>query len=325
MEREFHRWIKSLETPSPLVRLGIGDDAAILQGESEGVTIPGILVTTDAIAEGTHFDSSKASLSLIGRKAIAISLSDVAAMGAKPIGAVMTLMLPSHFRLGQVQELFLGAKKIADQFQTPIIGGDTNCWEGGLTISVTILALDLCSLANKPPWLLSGARVDHLVVVSGSFGGSLLGRHLNFEPRIALARYLVENYQVHAATDVSDSLSLDLSLMCSASQSAHLMQSQIKEELGVELDWESIPVHPDANRLSQTSKQSALHHALTDGEDFELILAVDPEEFARMENDVLLKQGAMKLTAIGRFVARPGFWLLGPACREAFEPRGYTH
>lgn len=324
MEREFHRWLKEQSQQSstaPHVQLGIGDDAAILRGVIDGLTIPGIVVTTDGLAEGTHFDLARDSLALVGRKMIAVNFSDLAAMGAAPIAAVINLNLPRSFSLQQAQDLFQGARKIADQFQTPIVGGDTNRWDGPLVVSATLLGIDLATPRKREPWLISGARPNDLILASGSFGGSILGKHLNFEPRLELARYLVQNYEIHAATDVSDSLSLDLALMARASGE----QRGRSEPLGFELRIDKIPISEDAVRLSAESKASPLHHALADGEDFELVLAIDPIEYRRMQNDDVLNQGSMKLHHIGQFLERSGCWLCSDTNREWFEPRGYSH
>jgi thiamine-monophosphate kinase len=324
MEREFHRWLKqqsTLSSSSPIVQLGIGDDAAILRGIIEGASVPGIVMTTDGLAEGTHFDLARDSLTLVGRKMIAVNLSDLAAMGAAPIAAVINLNLPRSFSLGQAQEIFVGARNLANQFRTPIVGGDTNRWDGPLVVSATLLGIDLATARQRQPWLISGARPNDLILVSGSFGGSILSKHLNFEPRLELARYLVENYEIHAATDVSDSLSLDLTLMATASGE----QLGRTEPFGFELLTDKIPISQDAVRLSIESKSSSLHHALTDGEDFELVLAVDPTEYRRMKNDDALNHGSMKLHHIGQFNEEPGCWLCSGENRESFEPRGYSH
>jgi thiamine-monophosphate kinase len=324
MEREFHRWLKeqaNQSSNSSMVRLGIGDDAAILSGVINGATIPGIVITTDGLAEGTHFDLVRDSLTLVGRKLIAVNLSDLAAMGAVPLAAVITLNLPRSFSLQQAQELFLGARKLADQFQFPIVGGDTNRWDGPLVVSATLLGFDLAGHRKRQPWLISGGRPNDLILVSGAFGGSILGKHLNFEPRLQLAKYLVENYEINGATDVSDSLSLDLALMARAGGE----QLGKPQPLGFELLVDRIPIAEDAVRVSTNSLMSPLQHALSDGEDFELLLAVDPIEYLRMKEDPALRYGPLKLSHIGQFVEQPGCWLCSGPNRESFEPRGYSH
>jgi thiamine-monophosphate kinase len=324
MEREFHRWLKEqslLSTDdSEIVQVGIGDDAAILGGLVEEAVLPRIVVTTDGLAESTHFDLNLDSLELVGRKMIAVNLSDLAAMGASPLAAVINLNLPRSFAIEHAQQLFLGGRNLADQFKMPIIGGDTNRWDGPLVVSSTLIGLDLTSQQSKPPWLLSGAQPGDMILVSGRLGGSILGRHLTFQPKITLARYLVENYLVHSATDISDSLSLDLALMAAASGKRAGL-----EGLGVELLVDQIPVHEDAVELAKRTGSTVIEHALTDGEDFELLLSVSPSEYERMSGDVRLKETDMQLTRIGTFVSKPGFWLCRNEHREPFCPRGYSH
>ena len=307
MEREFHAWLKLQSDENPLVKLGIGDDAAVLRSFSHAA---GMVLTSDAIAEGTHFKSAEHSLELIGRKAMAVNLSDIAAMGATPIAALVTMVLPNHYSLEHAQQIFGGCKKLADEFNVAIIGGDTNRWSGELVVSVTLIGREFATPDSFRLWQMNGAQAGDLVVVSGSFGGSILGHHLNFTPRVRLARHLIQNYHIHAATDVSDSLSLDLNAVAMASH------------VGVELDVEQIPVSRAAELLAVQTGRSPSDHALTDGEDFELILAVAPSELGQMMNDATIRN---ELTVVGKFVEPVGFWLCTSGRREAILPRGYSH
>lgn len=325
MEREFHRWLKQQQTESPFVQVGIGDDAAILKDAAAGKTLGGVVVTTDAVAEGTHFDLASASLEQVGRKALAVNLSDIAAMGAKPFAALLTLMLPRGYSLTEAQTIFQGARQLADHYQTAFIGGDTNLWDGRLVVSVTVLGWDVLSRQNKCPWLISGANVGDRIVVSGEFGGSILGKHLTFEPRVELAEYLASNYRINAATDVSDSLSLDLMLMARASSANAVAKQEEHPGFGVQLDAEKIPISVAACEMAARSNLSKLDHALTDGEDFELILAVSAEELEKIKADPNITTPSMKLTEIGQFIEQPGFWLCDAAGRKPFAPRGYSH
>lgn len=316
LEREFHRWLKQ-QNQTPIsaeknvnVKLGVGDDAAILHGCGGS----GIVLATDAIAEGTHFVLAQHDLELIGRKALAVNLSDIAAMGATPVAALLTLQLPSGFSIEQAQRIFLGVKKLADEFSVAIIGGDTNRWEGPLVVSVTVVGHEFCSVIENETaaksWRIGGAKVGDAIVVSGSFGGSILGHHLDFTPRVHLAQHLIANYNIHAATDVSDSLSLDLSAMASESQ------------LGVEVELNQLPIAAAAIELAKTSERTTWQHALSDGEDFELVLAVPPDELTRICNDPVCQT---LLTVIGKFVSEPGFRLLDDGSLIPFDVQGYSH
>ena len=152
-----------------------------------------------------------------------------------------------------------------------IAGGDTNSWDGPLVISVTALG----EVTADGPLCRSGAKPGDRIIVTGSFGGSILGRHLDVEPRIEEALLLNQRYRLHAGIDCSDGLSLDLWHLCEASR------------CGAIVDIDRVPIAPAAERTCQTTNDgtSPLDHALSDGEDFELILAVPPESAQRMLAD----------------------------------------
>lgn len=304
MEREFHRWLKSQPLPparTGQVLVGIGDDAAMLAGSEDT-----LVVATDTIAEGTHFDLAIHGLELVGRKSLAVNLSDLAAMAAEPVSAVLTFFLPREFGLVEAQLLFEGIAKLAREYDVAIVGGDTNTWEGRLVVGATVLGR---RPVNRTGWTMNAAVAGDAVVVSGAFGGSIHGRHLTFSPRIELANYLAENYLIHAATDVSDSLSLDLSSIGSASC------------VGFELDLDEIPISKD---VRETDSKLALQQALTNGEDFELILTVPENERERMMADQYL---AEQLTVIGKATDQHnelhGQFRNGQ--RIKIEPLGYEH
>ena len=149
--------------------------------------------------------------------------------------------------------------------------------------------------------------------MSGSFGGSILGRHLDFEPRVREALLLNERYELHAGIDVSDGLSLDL---------AHLVE---ESRCGAVLDTAAIPLADDARRWAEqlADGSTPLDHALGDGEDFELILAVSPHEARRMLSEQPL---SVPLTDIGEFTAEPGLWQIDQSgVRQPLAPRGWEH
>ena len=304
MEHDFHNWLRnhtSIQGLEKSVILGIGDDGAILP-ESSAHTV----VTTDTIAEGTHFDTSIHSLEQIGRKAIAVNLSDIAAMGAMPTHAVLTLLMPRHFSLDEAIQLYSGILEIASNYNVTIIGGDTNRWDGNLVIGATLIGQRSPSISG---WKLDGAQAADRVVVSGSFGGSISGHHLSFEPRIELANYLAGRYEIHAATDVSDSLSLDLQLLANASN------------VGLDIEAEKIPI---SNSLKAANSPKPLDGALYDGEDFELILTVAPAVFERIKLD---SDVPCQLTDIGEVTPKEqGLRILDShGTPNPMIPRGYIH
>lgn len=304
MEHEFHQWLRdhpSINRLDKSILVGIGDDGAVLSSASAHT-----VVTTDTIAEGTHFDTSIHSLELIGRKALAVNLSDIAAMGASPSHAVLTLLLPRHFSLADTKQLCSGIFEIAANYDVAIVGGDTNKWDGKLVIGATLIGYRSPSTTG---WQINGAKPGDRVVVSGSFGGSIKGHHLTFKPRIQLANYLAEHYEIHAATDASDSLSLDLQLLAQASN------------VGVDIDVDKIPIS-DALKTAET--QTQLDGALYDGEDFELILTMTADVFEQIDSDTNVP---CQLTNIGEITpVTQGLRLLDT--NGAFHPlipRGYIH
>ncbi len=287
---------------SPQLLIGIGDDAALI-----GVEKRAIVVTSDAIIENVHFDRNL-TLEQIGRKALAANLSDLAAMAAQPWGFLVTLCLPPRMNLDHAKRIYGGMGQLIAEFGLVIIGGDTNVGSTELIISVTAIGL-----ANKHGvWRMDSAQSGDRIVVSGSFGGSRLRRHHAFVPRCKLAQYLNENYQINAATDVSDGLSIDLHRMAAASQ------------LGFELAGTRIPISGDVAELSPLARLNA---ALSHGEDYELILAVPPNIASQLLADHKLDT---QLTDIGQF--RGDFddgancWIVDETgTLNKLLPQGYLH
>lgn len=304
MENELLRWLAERIPTHPRVSIGPGDDAALIRLGASGET----LVTVDTISDGVDFHLHSTSPRRIGHKALAINLSDIAAMAGRPTAAVVALALPKQNAMSLAHELYEGLLPLAERYGVAIAGGDLQTWDGPLVISMTLLG----EPSAGGPLTRRGARPGDLVVVTGAFGGSILGKHLDFEPRVAEAMLLHERYRLHAGMDVSDGLSLDLSRMCEASG------------CGAEIDLRRVPVSDAARQLAADGANavSALEHALGDGEDFELLLAVPPDEAARMLREQPL---ATPLTAIGKLVEEPGHWALEASGRRPLVPRGYEH
>ena len=308
MERALLDWLKTAtqKKSHPNLILGIGDDAAIVDFQS-GCTV----ISSDMLADGVHFIVGQTPLDLIGRKAMAVNLSDIAAMAAKPVGAVVSLMLPKSMSLDEAKTLFVGMLELANEFGVAIVGGDTNRWDGPLVVNVTITGLVDEASPAAGGWKMDGARAGDSILVSGDFGHSIKQKHLQFTPRIALAMYLRDQYCIHAATDVTDSLSVDLSLI--AEQSG----------LGFQLDAAVIPISPDALAEYSGDHDAALNAALHDGEDFELAITVDSETAKRiLENPKL----PCPMTAIGTMTEAKTFFLNDEAGQlHSLEIKGYEH
>ena len=310
MEHSFIAWAKQRASKLPQVALGIGDDAAIVSSDRS------ICVTTDSLCDGTHFILAECGPRAVGRKLAGVNLSDLAAMAALPKSMFLSLCLPQSMPGSGATtdrgspssiavEIFEGVYEYAERFQVAIAGGDTNVWSGPLVVTMTAIG----EVPAKGAWLRSGARPGDLIVVSGSLGGSLLGRHLNVEPRIALAQSLASDFEVHAATDISDGLGIDLLSIFSASG------------CGAELQMDKIPVSAEAHQIAKSTGKAALDHAMGDGEDFELLLAMPPQQAARLPAEI----DGVPLTIIGQFTSRTGLWGREGSRIRQIAPKGYTH
>lgn len=264
------------------------------------------IACTDQIIDGVDFDSKRHSLCDVGFKAMAINLSDVAAMGGTPTAALVTLTLPTENATRIAGEVYEGILEAARATDVAIAGGDISTYEGPLAVSITLLGTTPVDAA----WLRSGAQEGDAIVVTGAVGGSILGRHLRPLPRVELAKTLREIVQVNAAIDISDGLSLDLDRLCAASG------------VGAELDMVTIPIHDDAIVLSESSGRTPMEHAWSDGEDFELILTMSQEDADKICGDESI---SVPLTQIGNVVGRTGLWKRLSGKMQRLSPQGYTH
>jgi thiamine-monophosphate kinase len=240
----------------------------------------------------------------VGRKAMAVNLSDVAAMAGLPVAAVVSVGLPRQGGRALAEELYLGLREVADAFETAVVGGDTNSWDGPLVINVTLLG----EATPRGVVRRGGARPGDRLLVTGPLGGSILGKHLDFTPRVREALELHAAAPLHAMVDVSDGLAADVHHLCEESR------------CGAVLRADAIPIADAARALNDGT--SPLDHALGDGEDFELVFAVAPADA-----DALLRQqpvAGVRLIEIGECVEE-GLWLEQGGRRTPLPPRGYVH
>ena len=191
------------------VVVGAGDDCAVLD-----LGVPGrlVLFKTDAVVEGIHF-TAETPPEKVGHKALARGLSDIAAMAGTPNSAVITIGLPREFDPKRVEQIYSGLNALAARHGVAIVGGETTTCPERMFISVALLGT---VAAGKCP-LRSGAKKGDASFVTGELGGSLAGKHLDFEPRLAEARWLVEHFTIHSLIDVSDGLAGDLRHILNAS------------------------------------------------------------------------------------------------------------
>lgn len=271
MAREFEliRWIRERTRTqgqdSGVVRLGIGDDCAILDSPADG---RGWLMTTDMLIDGRHFRLADGlhPPEHVGRKAMAVNVSDIAAMAGDPVAALVSIALPRNGYDAVARGLTRGLRAEADRFGVAIAGGDTNLWKGPLVVNVTMIGLEPAGGAITR----SGAKPGDIIAVSGPLGGSLpSGRHMRPQPRVQEARELLQTLgqDLHAMIDLSDGLGGDI---------RHILTES--GNLGARLNAASIPLHDDIrahfSEEMATDPAAALRHALSDGEDFELCFCV---------------------------------------------------
>src|SRR5688572_5945124 len=202
MENDLLRWFRETLPGHKQLVLGAGDDAALIK-LTDGMQL---VATTDMLMDGVDFRVGEHDPAAIGHKALAVNLSDLAAMAARPVAALVSLCLPREGGEALAKQFYDGILSTAAQYSVAIAGGDTNSWDGPLVISVAALG----EVQPGREWRRSGARPGDLILVTGSFGGSILGHHLSFRPLVEEALWLADHLEVHAAIDVSDGLSLDL-------------------------------------------------------------------------------------------------------------------
>jgi thiamine-monophosphate kinase len=313
MELEFIRWLREHVPDDPRARLGLRDDAALLSI----VGTPEVVVTTDLLTDGVDFRVGIDDLQRIGRQALGANLSDLAAMAAKPLAAFISVALPHSgpnglSPLDMAIGLYEGILPLAREYDIAIAGGDTNTFDGPLVISVTAIGQALaCGALTR-----SGGRPGDWLLVTGSLGGSLLGHMFDFTPRVREAIDLHERFQLSAGIDISDGLSLDASRLAESSG------------CGVVLLLDRVPVSPDAVELANRDGVADLHiaalqHALSDGQDFELLFAVNSKTAQAILNDSTLN---CPVTHVGELIAERGLWQQLPdGERLPLEATGWRH
>jgi thiamine-monophosphate kinase len=305
MEHSFIAWAKQRANRLPKVKLGIGDDCALLGQESVDSRVSDLVVTTDSLCDGTHFILAECGARAAGRKLMAVNLSDLASMAATPRAVFLSLCLPKTNAGDLAAEVFEGVLELAAKYHVSIAGGDTNTWDGPLCIHLTAMG----TVDTGKGFLRSGASPGDAIVVTGTLGGSILGKHLSFEPRLSLAKQLCELGIVAAATDISDGLGIDL------------LNVTVASKCGAEVSLEAIPISDAAVECAKASTKSPLEHALGDGEDFELLLAVPNDKLAQLPSQL----DGVPLTKIGQFVTRTGLWSRGKRDVQQLAPKGYVH
>lgn len=297
------------------VLVGIGDDAAVLTQVG-----PGAVLTTDCLVEREDFDFQYTSWEDVGHKAAAVNLSDLAAMGAEPRGLLLSIALRSSDMFREFVDFVDGFVELARKYDTPLVGGDISKTDGPLVVSVTAVG------EAEPARILRRhfGQPGDVIVATGTLGGSAAGmfllqqgrrrpaslikRHLRPQPQLKLAAELAQLEGIHACADVSDGLARD---------ALHLP----RPGLGARIEVSKIPVAQEVRTVAQDMGCPSWELALTGGEDFELLLAVDPERLEAVK--AVGAQHRVRMTSVGEIVDEPGLELVGAPADYDFE--GFDH
>lgn len=279
--------------------IGIGDDSAVIKIPNKKKLL---LFTCDTLVEGIHFQKEEATGYQIGWKLLGAGLSDIAAMGGIPISAIISLGLSPGTKIIFVDDLIRGINSLANRFRMDIVGGDTVSSPKAVVISVAVIG----AVSKKNLMLRSGAMAGDKILVTGRLGGSRFGKQFNFIPRIKEAQWLVSHAKVNAMMDITDGLSIDLYKLITASK------------VGALIYKEKIPISNDAYRTPDPLKS-----ALSDGEDFELIITTAYAERLLKK----WKNPKVPLTIIGEITKEKGeMRIMDKNGRiEDLIPQGYEH
>lgn len=282
-----------LVSRQPSTLLGVGDDAAVIDAGDKRV-----LVSTDMLCEGVHFDLAYTPLKHLGYKSIIVNLSDICAMNAVPTQVTVSLALSNRFSLEAVEELYAGMRKACELYSVDLVGGDTTSSLSGLVISVTVMGLGESDRIVRR----SGAQAGDLLVVSGELGGAYMGlqvlerekhvfkeapgaqpdltgfdyvleRQLKPEARMDVVRELVQlKLKPSAMIDVSDGLSSEIFHLCTESG------------VGVKVFEEKLPINPETYEVARAFNLDPTVCMLNGGEDYELLFTVPQSEADQIMN-----------------------------------------
>jgi len=286
---------------------GVGDDCAVLEAGWRGKHL---LFKVDAVVEGIHF-TRQAAPEQIGHKALGRALSDIAAMAGTPTHALVTLALPREFDPSYIERIYRGLNALAARHGVGVVGGETTTNPERVLLSVALLG----EVEAGKAILRRGARPGDALMVTGELGGSLAGKHLEFEPRLAEARWLAAHFEIHAMIDLSDGLASDL---------RHLLKAG---GVGAELLAKALPISRAARWRARhlPGARAPLAAALEDGEDYELLFAVPGRLAVKLADAWKSQFPALRLSCIGKVTSTPGVLLRETAGARPVTEHGYVH
>ncbi len=299
---QIRKWLGSASPESPE---GIGDDCSVSHLPSHASTL---LTTADPVVYESHFDDTL-SPEQAASKLLKRNISDIASMGGAPSHAVLSLAAPKNLSINWLQRFYCQLGEESVQRNIQIIGGDTVESSNFLGVFMTLFGLPTGRILQRK----QAIPGSHLYV-TGSLGGSALGKHYRFEPRLAEGQWLSSRSEVNSCMDLSDGLGKDC-------------EALIGQALSAEISIESIPISADAVALSKESGRSALDHAINDGEDYELLFTLSPEASLQDFEFSWKQRFATELTCIGALVVRGDKQsaLLFSNCSDSLKTTGFEH
>ncbi len=293
-------WIRERAMASDEVEVGSGDDVAVLRIGAERVAF-----ATDVVVAGTHFAAETPGRA-VGWKALAANISDLAATGSKPVACVGSVSLGDPGGDEFARELYLGLAECGEAYGCPVVGGDVAGCNGPTSVAVAVIGR-----FEAEPVLRSGAGPGQVIYVTGDLGGSILGSHLSFRPRLEHGLWLAGAGLATAMIDVSDGLATDL---------GHLAK---ESGVGAVIDEGKLPVSGAARELARTTGRAPVDHALSDGEDFELLFTARAEDADEIESR--WPEG-VRLSRIGETTAAGGIMLRGDdGSTRPMTMKGFEH
>ena len=316
-----HRLARQVLSPSEKVPISFGDDAAAVAPS------PGhmLLISTDALVEGIHFDLGYFRPEDLGWKALAVNLSDIAAMGGRPLGFTTSLAFPQEASPGFVTRVYRGMLKLAELSGAVLLGGDLCASPGTVFLDVTILG----EVGSTRVCTRKEARPGDSLFVTGELGASaiglellrrspgraryfphLAGRHLRPRPRNRIGCWLSANRCASALIDLSDGLSTDLHRVCQASR------------VGAVIDSDRIPLPRISTKVGSWVERPLLDYGLNGGEDYELLFTVPPGRRDQVPSEL----DGLGIHEIGCITDEPGrCWLREQGRLRPLPPRGFDH